>query len=96
MKHARSKNLYKNHISFFQAKNSNYEQTYQIELSDVFFVKDIPCQGDCQNDYSEVDSPSDSLEEPIDSGLGAPSPDEISEENNNNIRNYVQNPWMKK
>jgi len=97
MKHARSKNLYKNHISFFQAKNSNYEQTHQLELSDVFFGKNILCEGDCNDDYTEVnDAATDGLEDPLDTGLSTPSPDDIGEEINNNIRNYVQNPWMKK
>lgn len=96
MKHARSKNLHKNHISFFQAKNSNYEQTHQMELSDVFFGTEIICKDNCQSTSTETDSSLEILPETphVPEDISPDNP--IIEEENNNIRNSIQNPWMRK
>ncbi len=50
LKHARSKNLHKNNLSFFQAKSFNYEEDHPMELRTVYLSSEVVCDGDCQNE----------------------------------------------
>jgi len=55
LKHARSKSLHKNNLSFFQAKKFNYEESHPLELSNVYLSGEVICNGDCQAS-TEIDS----------------------------------------
>ena len=67
LKHARSKSLHKNNLSFFQAKKFSYEEAHPLELSNVYLSGEVTCNTDCQalleiESIVEVAPPSIALE----------------------------------
>jgi len=48
LKHARSKSLHKNNLSFFQAKKFSYKELHPLELSNVYLNAEVTCSVDCQ------------------------------------------------
>jgi len=108
LKHARSKNLHKKHLSFFQAKG--HDESYPMELSNVFASGETPtCEADCQTvpssdfedsstNIDEIASQPISPEQEISGGMPEiDTPTEIiPEKESSGIRDSVTSPWAKR
>lgn len=93
LKHARSKNLHKNSISFFQAKDTAYKESYLVELNNLYTNDEPICESECKNEISE--SSTDSINGDLDYE-NAISDTVVSEIIDSNIRGSVKNPWAKR
>ena len=103
LKHARSKNLHKNRISFFQAKNSTYRESYLVELNNLYVEDEFICDFECNKEILE--SPQDAtgiagdatniVEE--DSDFANTMPEyTIPQDENSDIRGTVKSPWARR
>lgn len=110
LKHARSKSLNKNHLSFFQAKGSLYEDSMQTELTNVFLSGDVTCGSDCTKESESleieptIDNPSipeisDNLETTTladGNFITSPISETLITKKDSSIRNTVNSPWARK
>jgi len=109
LKHARSKNLRKNNISFFQAKNSNFQQNHQMEFSNVFFATEVTCENNCKDYTQEANTEIPTIDDSDSIQVTSPTDSDsdieldfdndngsVVEETNSKVRNSINSPWAKK
>jgi len=96
LKHARSKSLSKNNLSFFQAKKFNYEEVHPIEQSNVYLSGEVTCDGDCQapsqitvTDTAPPMIPGSAVET-------STEPSFALEKENTPIRGSIVSPWARR
>jgi len=106
LKHARSKNLHKNSITFFQAKSAVYESKYQLEPTTLLFEEEnlgidtaeFP-ENITSNTEESTISDSIVIEEslPIDA-INSENPTSVTKTTSTTptIRGNISSPWLRR